>query len=81
MQVYQPSKEELRSYQDPYENVCFECHKSGDDELMLLCDLYDSSAHTYCVRLEREVLEGNWCCGGCRPVVPKFKILCLTKGQ
>ncbi|XP_022742255.1 tyrosine-protein kinase BAZ1B-like [Durio zibethinus] len=68
-QVYQPSEEELRSYLDPYENViCFECHQGGDDALMLLCDLCDSSAHTYCVGLGREVPEGNWYCYGCRPV-------------
>ncbi|TYG47279.1 hypothetical protein ES288_D11G325500v1 [Gossypium darwinii] len=68
-QVYQPSEEELRSYLDPYENVfCSECHQGGDDELMLLCDLCDSSAHTYCVGLGREVPEDNWYCDGCRPV-------------
>lgn len=69
MQVYQPSEEELRSYLDPYENViCTECHEGGDDGLMLLCDLCDSPAHTYCVGLGREVPEGNWYCEGCRPV-------------
>ncbi|XVF57558.1 hypothetical protein PTKIN_Ptkin06aG0215300 [Pterospermum kingtungense] len=68
-QVYQPSEEELRSYLDPYENViCSECQQGGDDELMLLCDLCDSSAHTYCVGLGREVPEGNWYCDGCKPV-------------
>ncbi|PPD79533.1 hypothetical protein GOBAR_DD23535 [Gossypium barbadense] len=68
-QVYQPSEEELRSYLDPYENViCSECHQGGDDELMLLCDICDSSAHTYCVGLGREVPEDNWYCDGCRPV-------------
>ncbi|XP_022746123.1 remodeling and spacing factor 1-like [Durio zibethinus] len=68
-QVYQPSEEELRSYLDPYANViCSECHQGGDDELMLLCDLCDSSAHTYCVGLRQEVPEGNWYCDGCRPV-------------
>ncbi|KAK8261782.1 hypothetical protein V6Z11_D13G213000 [Gossypium hirsutum] len=68
-QVYQPSEEELRNYLDPYENViCSECNQGGDDELMLLCDLCDSSAHTYCVGLGREVPEGNWYCDGCRPV-------------
>ncbi|XVE89589.1 hypothetical protein DITRI_Ditri20bG0008100 [Diplodiscus trichospermus] len=68
-QVYQPSEEELRSYLDPYENViCSECHQGEDDELMLLCDLCDSSAHTYCVGLGQEVPEGNWYCDGCRPV-------------
>lgn len=67
--MYQPSEEELRSYLDPYENViCTECHEGGDDGLMLLCDLCDSPAHTYCVGLGREVPEGNWYCDGCRPV-------------
>lgn len=69
MQVYQPTEEELRSYLDPYENViCTECHEGGEDGLMLLCDLCDSPAHTYCVGLGREVPEGNWYCEGCRPV-------------
>ncbi|KAJ1385602.1 Zinc finger, PHD-type [Sesbania bispinosa] len=68
-QVYQPSEEELRSYIDPYEYViCSECHLGGDDGLMLLCDICDSPAHTYCVGLGREVPEGNWYCDGCRPV-------------
>lgn len=34
---------------------------------MLLCDVCDSSAHTFCVGLGREVPEGNWYCEGCRP--------------
>ncbi|KAJ7973302.1 PHD and RING finger domain-containing protein [Quillaja saponaria] len=68
-QVYQPSEEELRSYIDPYEYViCSECHEGGDDSLMLLCDLCDSPAHTFCVGLGRQVPEGNWYCDGCRPV-------------
>ncbi|XP_050143133.1 uncharacterized protein LOC126618944 [Malus sylvestris] len=68
-QVYQPTEEELRSYLDPYENViCTECHEGGEDGLMLLCDLCDSPAHTFCVGLGREVPEGNWYCEGCRPV-------------
>ncbi|XP_051146676.1 uncharacterized protein LOC127262174 isoform X3 [Andrographis paniculata] len=67
-QVYQPSEEELRGYLDPYENVlCTECLLGGDDALMLLCDLCDSPAHTYCVGLGREVPDGNWYCDGCRP--------------
>ncbi|KAF3647103.1 ABC transporter F family member 4 [Capsicum chacoense] len=67
-QVYQPSEEELRGYLDPYENVlCTECQQGGDDALMLLCDLCDSPAHTYCVGLGREVPEGNWYCESCRP--------------
>ncbi|CAI9769523.1 unnamed protein product [Fraxinus pennsylvanica] len=67
-QVYQPSEEERRGYLDPYENVlCIECQQGGDDALMLLCDLCDSPAHTYCVGLGREVPEGNWYCDGCRP--------------
>lgn len=67
-QVYQPSEEELRDFLNPYENViCTECHHGGDDDLMLLCDLCDSPAHTYCVGLGREVPEGNWYCDGCRP--------------
>ncbi|KAI3509254.1 hypothetical protein L1887_24392 [Cichorium endivia] len=69
-QVYEPSEEELRGYLDPYESViCTECQHGGDDALMLLCDICDSSAHTFCVGLGREVPEGNWYCDGCRPTV------------
>lgn len=49
--------------------MCTECHNGGDDALMLLCDICDSSAHTFCVGLGREVPEGNWYCEGCRPTV------------
>ncbi|KAI3810467.1 hypothetical protein L1987_20081 [Smallanthus sonchifolius] len=69
-QVYEPSEEELRGYLDPYESViCTECQNGGDDALMLLCDICDSSAHTFCAGLGREVPEGNWYCEGCRPTV------------
>ncbi|KAJ4954693.1 hypothetical protein NE237_011476 [Protea cynaroides] len=66
-QVYRPTEEEVRGYFDPYENVvCMECQQGGDDNLMLLCDICDSPAHTFCVGLGREVPEGNWYCEGCR---------------
>ncbi|KAG9459556.1 hypothetical protein H6P81_004064 [Aristolochia fimbriata] len=66
-QVYRPSEEEIMTYLNPYENVlCIECQQGGDDELMLLCDICDSSAHTYCVGLGREVPEGNWYCEACK---------------
>lgn len=69
-QVYQPTEEEMRRWLDPYENVvCIECNQGGEDNLMLLCDICDSSAHTFCVGLGREVPEGNWYCGGCRTSV------------
>ncbi|XP_024312485.1 uncharacterized protein LOC100840975 isoform X2 [Brachypodium distachyon] len=69
-QVYQPTEDEMRRWLDPYENVvCIECNQGGDDNLMLLCDICDSSAHTFCVGLGREVPEGNWYCGGCRSSV------------
>lgn len=48
--------------------ICTECHEGGDDSLMLLCDICDSPAHTYCVGLGRQVPEGNWYCNDCRPV-------------
>ncbi|CAA0834657.1 RING/U-box protein [Striga hermonthica] len=67
-QVYQPSEEELQGFLNPYEHVlCTECHLGGDDALMLLCDLCDSPAHTYCVGLGHHVPDGNWYCDGCRP--------------
>jgi hypothetical protein len=69
-QVYRPTEEESRRFLDPYENViCIECNQSGENNLMLQCDVCDSSAHTFCVGLGREVPEGNWYCGGCRSSV------------
>jgi PHD-finger len=66
-QVYLPSEEDIRGMLDPYENVvCMECQQGGDDNLMLLCDICDSSAHTYCVGLGNSVPEGNWYCDCCR---------------
>lgn len=57
----------MRGMLDPYESVvCIECQQGGDDNLMLLCDICDSPAHTYCVGLGREVPEGNWYCECCR---------------
>lgn len=52
---------------DPYGNVvCTECQQGDDESLMLLCDICDSCAHTYCVGLGRVVPEGNWYCDCCR---------------
>ncbi|KAM0895339.1 hypothetical protein ACQ4PT_023913 [Festuca glaucescens] len=65
-QVYQPSEEEM----NPYENaICIECNQSGEDNLMLQCDVCESSAHTFCVGLGREAPEESWYCGGCRSTV------------
>ncbi|KAI3991828.1 hypothetical protein MKX01_038226 [Papaver californicum] len=36
-----------------------------DENLLLLCDLCDSAAHTYCVGLGSTVPEGHWCCHEC----------------
>ncbi|KAH6835377.1 RING/U-box protein [Perilla frutescens var. hirtella] len=70
-QVYQPSVEELRGYLNPYEDApCTKCHQGGEIALMLLCDLCDSAAHTYCVGLGSEVPDGNWYCVVCRPTRP-----------
>ncbi|CAH9145062.1 unnamed protein product [Cuscuta epithymum] len=73
-QVYVPSEEELRGYLDPYENViCTECQQGGDDAHMLLCDICDSPAHTYCVGLGSDVPEGDWYCEACRLASPRFQ--------
>ncbi|KAF6165603.1 hypothetical protein GIB67_021873 [Kingdonia uniflora] len=63
-QIYQPTEEELML--NTYDNVvCVECQQDGDDSVMLLCDICDSPAHTYCVGLGRNVPEGNWFCRTC----------------
>ncbi|XP_077237653.1 uncharacterized protein LOC143879257 [Tasmannia lanceolata] len=51
---------------DPYaEVICSECHSSENENLLLLCDLCDSAAHTYCVGLGHTVPEGDWYCHDC----------------
>lgn len=66
MQVYHPLGNESTAISDPYANViCSACHSSADEELLLLCDLCDSAAHSYCVGLGATVPEGDWYCSDC----------------
>ncbi|CAN6221646.1 unnamed protein product [Urochloa humidicola] len=54
---------------DPYaETICTLCNGSGNDELLLLCELCDSAAHTYCAGLGNTVPEGDWFCKNCATV-------------
>uniref|UniRef100_A0A2P2IQ17 Uncharacterized protein LOC105640677 isoform X1 n=1 Tax=Rhizophora mucronata TaxID=61149 RepID=A0A2P2IQ17_RHIMU len=51
---------------DPFAEVkCTVCHKETDETFLLLCDLCDSAAHTYCVGLGATVPEGDWFCHDC----------------
>ncbi|PON82981.1 Cdk-activating kinase assembly factor [Trema orientale] len=51
---------------DPYAEVlCTVCHETTDENLLLLCDLCDSGAHTFCVGLGYTVPEGDWFCHDC----------------
>ncbi|XP_008454700.2 uncharacterized protein LOC103495032 [Cucumis melo] len=51
---------------DPYaETCCTVCKGMEDEGLMLLCDLCDSAAHTFCVGLGANVPEGDWFCHDC----------------
>ncbi|KAI3785634.1 hypothetical protein L1987_44758 [Smallanthus sonchifolius] len=51
---------------DPYSQVkCSVCSASSDDHLLLLCDLCDSAAHSYCVGLGNTVPESDWFCKDC----------------
>ncbi|XP_071711717.1 uncharacterized protein [Rutidosis leptorrhynchoides] len=51
---------------DPYSQItCTVCSHSSDEELLLLCDLCDSAAHSYCVGLGATVPEGDWFCKDC----------------
>ncbi|KAL0424878.1 UNVERIFIED_CONTAM: PHD and RING finger domain-containing protein 1 [Sesamum radiatum] len=51
---------------DPYsEAKCSVCHGVADESLLLLCDLCDSAAHTYCGCLGVTVPEGDWYCQDC----------------
>ncbi|RCV21254.1 hypothetical protein SETIT_4G124300v2 [Setaria italica] len=54
---------------DPYaETICTVCNGSRDDELLLLCELCDAAAHTYCAGLGTTVPEGDWFCKDCATV-------------
>ncbi|GFZ07670.1 RING/U-box protein [Actinidia rufa] len=51
---------------DAYSEVrCTVCNSERDECLLLLCDLCDSAAHTYCVGLGATVPEGDWFCQDC----------------
>ncbi|KAL5723347.1 hypothetical protein ACHQM5_006758 [Ranunculus cassubicifolius] len=54
---------------DPYAEVkCVKCQSSSDDHLLLLCDLCDLAAHTFCAGLGYTVPEGDWYCEDCTVV-------------
>ncbi|KAK3225542.1 hypothetical protein Dsin_005404 [Dipteronia sinensis] len=51
---------------DPYQHVsCSVCHGVTNESLLLLCDLCDVAAHTFCVGLGATVPEGDWFCHDC----------------
>ncbi|XP_078443848.1 uncharacterized protein LOC144713208 [Wolffia australiana] len=51
---------------DPYADIsCIVCHTSEDEHLLLLCDLCDSSAHTYCTGHGVTIPDGDWYCPDC----------------
>lgn len=55
-----------REESDPHAHVrCTVCHDSKDESLLLLCDLCETAAHTYCVGLGVTVPEGDWFCEDC----------------
>ncbi|KAI3884260.1 hypothetical protein MKX03_017100 [Papaver bracteatum] len=65
-QVWHPLGNVSTGPSDPYGRTnCAECQSSLDENLLLLCDLCDSAAHTYCVGLGSTVPEGNWYCHDC----------------
>lgn len=45
--------------------VCNVCNGMADEHFLLLCDLCDSAAHTYCVGLGITIPEGDWFCHDC----------------
>ncbi|GMI76762.1 hypothetical protein HRI_001345500 [Hibiscus trionum] len=65
-QVYHLSGNAASGPCDPYAEVkCSVCHGVTDESLLLLCDLCDSAAHTYCVGLGATVPDGDWFCHDC----------------
>ncbi|XP_057952378.1 uncharacterized protein LOC131146661 [Malania oleifera] len=65
-QVFHPLGNTTIGPFDLYAQVqCSVCHGMADESLLLLCDLCDSAAHTYCVGLGATVPEGDWFCHDC----------------
>lgn len=65
-QVYHYSGNSSISPLDLYsESKCTVCHGVANESLLLLCDLCDCAAHTYCVGLGATVPEGDWFCQEC----------------
>ncbi|PIN06278.1 hypothetical protein CDL12_21167 [Handroanthus impetiginosus] len=65
-QVYHYFGNATISPPDPYaEAKCSVCHGIEDESFLLLCDLCDSAAHTYCIGLGVTVPEGDWFCQDC----------------
>lgn len=66
MQVYYHTGNATIGPPNLYSEVkCSICEGIKDESLLLLCDLCDSSAHTYCVGLGYTVPEGDWFCQDC----------------
>ncbi|KAK3132195.1 hypothetical protein QOZ80_6AG0517320 [Eleusine coracana subsp. coracana] len=65
-QVYLGEGNGSSTVADAYANtICSVCKCCQHDELLMLCDLCDSAAHTYCVGLGTVVPEGDWFCEDC----------------
>ncbi|KAH0975856.1 hypothetical protein GBA52_017755 [Prunus armeniaca] len=45
--------------------VCDVCHLATDESLLLLCEMCDSAAHTYCVGLGHTLPDDDWFCQDC----------------
>lgn len=51
---------------DPSANsTCSVCSCTNDEDLLLLCELCDVAAHTYCIGLGTTVPEDDWFCKDC----------------
>ncbi|KAJ3708241.1 hypothetical protein LUZ61_011946 [Rhynchospora tenuis] len=44
---------------------CFFCHSSKKDAYLVLCELCNSTCHTYCVGLGFDIPQGEWYCPDC----------------
>ncbi|KAG8387948.1 hypothetical protein BUALT_Bualt02G0074300 [Buddleja alternifolia] len=65
-QVYHYNGNSTIGLTDPYLEIkCSVCQGITDESLLLLCDLCDSAAHTYCVGLGVTVPESDWFCQDC----------------
>uniref|UniRef100_A0ACD5ZM15 Uncharacterized protein n=1 Tax=Avena sativa TaxID=4498 RepID=A0ACD5ZM15_AVESA len=67
IQVWHPlgNESSLVGTQPSVNSGCSVCSCTNDEDLLLLCELCDAAAHTYCAGLGTTVPEEDWFCNDC----------------